>query len=223
MSHLSMIEPVAMNPKHLESAETLWAYHRLGWPVTMAEGILVFGSNDLRVAEHAVDLFQAGLGRWILFSGARGRMTQEWPQTEAATMAALARARGVPDACLLLEEGATHTGDNIRLSRGVLAAAGRTPNRVIVVQKPYMERRTRAALDVQWPEAECQVTSPPCDFASYCAGGLPPYLVTEAMVGDFQRIADYPGLGFASVQAVPPAVIAAFQYLCCEGFGGQLR
>lgn len=150
-------------------------------------------------------------------------MTQDWPATEAATMAALARSRGVPEACLLIEDRATHTGDNIRLSRELLASAALTPSRVIVVQKPYMERRTQAALDVQWPGVECLVTSPPFDFASYCTGALSPRLVIEAMVGDFQRIMDYPALGFASPQPVPAEVLAAFEFLRDEGFSGQLR
>lgn len=217
-----MMKPsLSFPPAILEAVEVLWDYHRLDRLPAPGEGILVFGSNDLRVAEHAVSLFQAGLGRWILFSGARGRMTEHWPETEAATMAALARSRGVSDACLFIEDRATNTGENIRFSRELLAAAGLTPERVIVVQKPYMERRTQAALDVQWPGAVCQVTSPPSDFASYCTDELPPQLVIEAMVGDFQRILDYPALGFASEQPVPQRVMDAYRLLCREGLPGN--
>jgi hypothetical protein len=207
----------------LEAAEILWNYHRLGRALPAAEGILVFGSNDLRVAELAVSLFQAGQGSWILFSGARGRMTENWPETEAATMAALARSHGVPDDCILIEDRATNTGENIRFSREILAAARLAPRRLIVVQKPYMERRTQAALDVQWPGVACLVTSLPSGFGDYCTEDLPPRMVIEAMVGDFQRILDYPALGFASEQPVPAEVMAAYQSLCDEGFAGQLR
>ena len=207
----------------MEAAEVLWNYHRVDRAPAPGEGILVFGSNDLRVAEHAVFLYDAGLGPWILFSGARGRMTGDWPETEAATMAALARSCGVPDDCIFIEDRATNTGENIRLSREMLASVGLTPSRVIVVQKPYMERRTQAALDVQWPGVECLVTSPPSCFGSYCTEDLPPRLVIEAMVGDFQRILDYPALGFASEQPVPPEVLEAYRFLCCHGFAGQLR
>jgi uncharacterized SAM-binding protein YcdF (DUF218 family) len=212
-----------LSPAIRAAAEVLWDYHRLGRSLESAEGILVFGSNDLRVAAHAVSLYQARLGPWILFSGARGRMTEHWPETEAATMAALARDHGVPDDCIFIEDRATNTGDNIRFSREMLAAAGLAPSQVIVVQKPYMERRTQAALDVQWPAVECVVTSPPFGFDSYCTEDLPSSLVIEAMVGDFQRILDYPALGFASEQPVPPEVTAAYQLLCRQGFAGQLR
>jgi uncharacterized SAM-binding protein YcdF (DUF218 family) len=224
MTSVSVPELVSqLAPLTLEAAETLWNYHRLHHQLTPADGILVFGSNDLRVAEHAVELFKAGLGPWILFSGARGRMTEDWPETEAATMAALARANGVPDECVFVEDRATNTGENIRFSRELLANAGLALARITVVQKPYMERRTLAALDVQWRGVDCQVSSPTFGFAGYCTAELPPQLVIEAMVGDFQRILDYPALGFASEQAVPAEVLAAYHALCDLGFAGQLR
>ncbi len=183
---------------------------------------MVFGSNDLRVADHAVTLFQSGMGPWILFSGARGRMTQDWPETEAATMAARARSLGVPADCILIENRATNTGENIRYSRELLADAGRNPTSVIVVQKPYMERRTQAALDVQWPGIGCVTTSPPFDLVAYCTDELPPRLVIAAMVGDFQRILDYPALGFASCQEVPQRVRAAYEVLLNAGYSDQM-
>ena len=205
-----------------EAAELLWSYHQLGLPLAAADGILVFGSNDLRVAEHAVSLFQAGMGPWILFSGARGRMTQDWPETEAASMAARARSLGVPEECILIENRATHTGENIRFSRELLAESGRNPRSVIVVQKPYMERRTQAAMDVQWPGIECVSTSPPFDLQAYFTDELPPRLVIAAMIGDFQRILDYPALGFASRQNVPEEARAAYKVLLNAGYHDPL-
>jgi uncharacterized SAM-binding protein YcdF (DUF218 family) len=212
-----------MHPDHLAAALVLWDYHRLNHTLVPSDGILVFGSNDLRVAAHAADLFHAGLAPWILFSGARGRMTQDWPEAEAAAMARVARERGVPPANILIEDRATNTGENIRFARELLAASGLAPASAIVVQKPYMERRTIAALDVQWPELECGASSPPLDFDAYCSGGIPRETVIDAMTGDFQRILDYPALGFASAQPVPPETMTAYRVLAAAGFTGQLR
>jgi uncharacterized SAM-binding protein YcdF (DUF218 family) len=212
-----------MHPDHLAAALVLWDYHRLNHELAPSDGILVFGSNDLRVAAHAADLFHAGLAPWILFSGARGRMTQHWPETEAAAMARVAREHGVPEAAILIEDRATNTGENIRFSRGLLANSGRSLSTAIIVQKPYMERRTIAALEVQWPEVDFLASSPPLDFHRYCTGELTPGLVTEAMTGDFQRILDYPALGFASEQPVPPAAMEAYRLLTAAGLTGQLR
>jgi hypothetical protein len=43
------------------------------------------------------------------------------------------------------------------------------------------------------------------------------------MAGDFQRILDYPALGFASVQETPGEVMNAFRLLVSAGFTEQLR
>ncbi len=211
-----------MHPDHLAAARVLWDYHRLNHALAPADAILVFGSNDLRVAEHAASLFHRGLAPWILFSGARGRMTQDWPETEAEAMARVARDLGVADDAILVENRATNTGENIRFSRELLAARSIPLATAIVVQKPYMERRSIAALEVQWPEVVFRASSPPLDFDRYCGGALTPELVTEAMAGDFQRILDYPALGFASPQDTPPEAIDAYRALVAAGFDGQL-
>jgi uncharacterized SAM-binding protein YcdF (DUF218 family) len=207
----------------LAAVETLWDYHRLGHVLEPAEIILVFGSSDLRVAGHAAQLWHAGYAPRILFSGGRGRMTQGWADTEAAAMARVAREAGVPGNRLILEERASNTGENIRFSRSLLESLGLLPRTAIVVQKPYMERRTHAALEVQWPELACLANSPEIAFTDYCNAELPPELVIAAVTGDFQRILDYPTLGFASPQPVTPEVMAAYELLVRAGYVSQLR
>jgi len=86
-----------------------------------------------------------------------------------------------------------------------------------------MERRSIAALDVQWPDASFRASSPPMGFQEYCSGAIPSDLVIAAMTGDFQRILDYPALGFASPQAVPEHVMQAYGRLVAAGFTTQLR
>lgn len=212
-----------LSPEILAAAKCLWSYHRLRHVLEPAEIILVFGSSDLRVAGHAADLWKAGYAPRILFSGARGRMTGDWTETEAAAMAKVALMAGVPEECIIREELATNTGENIRFSRELLVSGGIPHATGIVVQKPYMERRTFAALEVQWPELKCRTSSPPMEFEEYCSGDLPPALVIAAMTGDFQRILDYPALGFASPQEVGEAEMNAYRLLVAEGFDSQLR
>ena len=42
------------------------------------------------------------------------------------------------------------------------------------------------------------------------------------MVGDFQRILEYPKQGFSTEQPVPPEAMAAFRTLVEAGYGSQL-
>jgi len=221
--HRPPLHFMSMHSDYLAAARVLWDYHQLNHELSPSDGILVFGSNDLRVAEHAVLLFHKGLAPWILFSGARGRMTQDWAETEAEAMARVARECGVPEEAIFIENKATNTGENIRFSRELLSSQRIRISTAIVVQKPYMERRTIAALEVQWPEVSFRASSPALGFEDYCAGDLTPELVTSAMAGDFQRILNYPALGFASAQETPEEVMEAFRLLVAAGFTEQLH
>lgn len=207
----------------LSDVLVLWYYHQVHHEPVVADLIFVLGSNDLRVADRAAELFHQGLAPRILFSGGTGRLTEGWTDTEAEQFAARARELGVPDEAILIENRSTNTGENIRFSRELLMEKGLDPKSILAVQKPYMERRVLAAMEVQWPGVSLRVTSPRLSFADYCSEEIPEQLVIEAMVGDFQRILDYPALGFASVQEVPDEVMEAFENLRRQGFTGQLR
>lgn len=204
-------------------AVILWNYHQVHHEPVVSDLIFVLGSNDLRVADRAAKLFHQGLARMILFSGGTGRLTEGWTETEAERFAARARELGVPGEAILIEKRSTNTGENIRFSRELLLERGLDPKSILAVQKPYMERRVLAAMEVQWPGVSLRVTSPRLSFTDYCTNEIPERMVIEAMVGDFQRILDYPALGFASEQVVPPEATRAFERLRQQGFVGQLR
>jgi uncharacterized SAM-binding protein YcdF (DUF218 family) len=205
-----------------DAARALWDYHRLQEPLAPAEGILVFGSNDPRVAEYAADLYHRGFARWLLFSGGRGRMTEHWAESEASFFARRARDCGVPSDAIFCETEAAHTGENIAFSRSLLEKRQIFPKSVIVLQKPYMERRTRAALEVQWPDLSFQVSSPTIDFCQYSNETITLDDLIHALVGDFYRLIDYPGKGLASEQSFPPEVTEAYHLLRHAGYTKQL-
>lgn len=205
-----------------EAVHTLWEYHRLHQRLHRADLIFVLGSNDPRVAVRAAQLYHEGLAPRILFSGGRGRFTENDTLSEAERFARVAVAKGVPEESILLEPESTNTGENIRFSRRVLEGAGLAVGRVLAVQKPYMERRTLASLEAQWPEVAVQVTSPSMSFEEYLTAELTEEFVINAMVGDFQRIVEYPKRGFASVQPIPLEAREAFETLVRAGYGTQL-
>jgi hypothetical protein len=96
----------------------------------------------------------------------------------------------------------------------------------IVVQKPYMERRSFATFRKWWPEKHVIVTSPQIGFddylANYANSALSPSDVVSIMVGDLQRIRVYPARGYQIEQDVPSEVIAAYDELIAEGFTNYL-
>lgn len=206
-----------------EAIETLWDYHHVKQELRPADLIFILGSNDVRVAQYAAELYKRNLASILLFSGGVGRFTGEWAVTEAELFAAAAMEKGVPEKAILIENKSTNTGENVRYSREILKKAGiPEPVSLIALQKPYMERRTLATLQAQWPEAQVVVGSPPVSFREYLTPELPRQLVVSAMVGDFQRILEYPRQGFSTEQPVPPEAMEAFRTLVEAGYDSQL-
>lgn len=206
-----------------EAIETLWDYHHVKQELRPADLIFILGSNDVRVAQYAAELYKRNLAPILLFSGGVGRFTGEWAVTEAEFFAAAAMEKGVPEKAILIENKSTNTGENVRYSREILKKAGiPEPVSLIALQKPYMERRTLATLQAQWPEAQVVVGSPPVSFREYLTPELPRQLVVSAMVGDFQRILEYPRQGFSTEQPVTPEAMEAFRTLVEAGYDSQL-
>ncbi|MEJ2857912.1 MULTISPECIES: YdcF family protein [unclassified Saccharothrix] len=199
-------------------AEVLWDYHRLADPPTTADALLVLGSHDLRVAEHAADLWTAGRAPLVVFSGGRGKVTEGWDRSEASVFADLAADRGVPRSAMLLEESATNTGENITLSRAALTRAGIRISSAILVAKPYMARRALATALAQWPGVDWSVGTPPVSFAEYTARDASERRTIELIVGDLQRIKVYADLGYQAPMPIPPEVWDAYEGLVRLGF-----
>ena len=107
-------------------------------------------------------------------------------------------------------------------TQDLLHKRGIDPQRFILVQKPYMERRTFATFKKSIPDKEIFVTSPPCEMLDYPLPHLPMERVINIMVGDLQRIMIYPEKGFQIEQPVPDAVMHAYEELIRLGFDQHL-
>ena len=210
-----------------ELALTIWNYHRLNHPLRRADAILVLCSHDTAVAERGASLFLDGWAPWLIYSGGQGAITRQiWNEPEAELFARIAVERGVPADRILIENASTNTGENIQFTRRLLAERGLDPASFIVVQKPYMERRSYATFRKLWPEKDLIVTSPQVSFQNYLAeysnGSLSVADVIGIMVGDLQRIKLYPARGFQIEQEIPDDVWEAFEALIRAGYDKYL-
>jgi len=207
--------------------ETIWRYHQLGHEISTADAILVLGSHDVRVAERGAQLFLEGRAPLLIYSGGLGAITRHlWKEPEADQFAEIAVSMGVPRDAILIENQSTNTGENVSFTRRLLAERGLDPHTFIVVQKPYMERRSFATFRRQWPEKEVRVTSPTVSLDEYLREYTNETLsaadVISIMVGDLQRIKCYPGLGFQIPQEIPDDVWAAYEALVKAGYDRHL-
>jgi uncharacterized SAM-binding protein YcdF (DUF218 family) len=204
-------------------AQKLWDYHHMQHVLQKADCILTLGSHDTRVAERAAELYHQGWAPLLIFSGGLGRLTSDsWTETEAERFARIAMDKHVPREAILIENKSTNTGENIIFTQKLLAAKGLDPITFIVVQKPYMERRSYATFKKHWPTKELFVTSPQMTLAAYANDEIPMEKVINIMVGDLQRIKLYPAKGFQIEQEIPADVWQAFEELVALGFDQQL-
>lgn len=210
---------------HMDTAETdrcattIWNYMKMNHPLKKADCIFVLGSHDTRVADHAVDLFLQGYAPYIIFSGGLGRLTEGvFAKPEAEIFADIARGRGVPENNMIIENQSTNTGENIDFTRKLLAERNLDFKSFILVQKPYMERRSYATFKKRWPEMEIIVTSPSLSYDEYPTSDISKEEMINVMVGDLQRIKIYPAKGFQISQDIPTAVWTAYEKLVDAGF-----
>lgn len=216
-----------MTPAIKALAERIWRYHRLGHALAKADVIMVLCSHDPRVAERGAELYLEGWAPLLVFSGGLGSITRHlWSEPEADRFAAVAGRMGVPAADILIENRSTNTGENVRFTRELLERRGLQPRSFILVQKPYMERRTFATFKKVWPEPHIVVTSPQVSFDDYLAyyshDTLPQDEVVHIMVGDLQRVKLYAEMGFQIPQEIPADVWSAYEALVAAGYDKRL-
>jgi uncharacterized SAM-binding protein YcdF (DUF218 family) len=205
-------------------AKIVWDYLCLRAPIQPSTVILGLGSHEIRVAERAAQLHLAGSGEHLVFSGGYGLGTSgRFTEPEARVFARRAIQMGVPADQILTEEAATNTGANITLGAKLLSEHGVHPQSILLVTKPYMERRAWATFRKQWPSPQPRVTvtSPQIDYDDYFVGAYPKPQEIRIMLGDMQRIKEYPKLGYQIEQEIPPAVWAAYEQLVRLGCGGR--
>jgi uncharacterized SAM-binding protein YcdF (DUF218 family) len=208
-------------------AQIIWDYHHLNHQLAHADAILVLCSHDRIVARRGAELYLQGWAPLLIFAGGHGTITRQlWHEPEADQFAAIAIEMGVPANCILVENRSTNTGENVLFTKRLLAEKGLDPQTFIVVQKPYMERRSYATFRKVWPEKHLLVTSPQLSMHEYLNQysheALSADDVIGIMVGDLQRIRLYPEKGFQIHQEIPADVWNAYEALVKAGFDKYL-
>lgn len=208
-----------------ELAKILWDYFQLHQTPIKSDIIFCLCSHDTRVADRASELMLANYGKYLVFSGRLGELTKGmFDKSEAEVFADIALKAGVEGKKIFIEDRSTNTGENIRFTHDLLAKLGVDYSSMILIQKPYMERRTLATFLKQWPggDIKISITSPKLSYEDYMNGGIAKKEVINVMVGDMQRIREYPRLGFQVEQEIPDNVWNSFTELVKLGYDTHL-
>ena len=200
-----------MNEETLRLARIIWDYHQLHHEPMPADVIIALGTNDLRVAEFAADLWHAGFGSTLICTGGVAHhgdlLATPWEKTEAEMYADIALRRGVPRERILLETRATNTAENIRFARDLIVERAMQPRNVLFTVKPFMQRRVWATLAVEWPGMPATLASPRMTLDQYFTAELTPEKIVNIMMGDLQRIWVYARRGWSTPQIFPEEVL----------------
>ena len=215
-----------MNEEVLRLARIIWDYLCVKQEAAPADVIIALGTNDLRVAEFAAELFMRGYGATLVCTGGvahQGDLLEtSWEKTEAEMYADVAISRGVPSERILLETRATNTAENIRFARDLLSRHEIRPRSIVLTVKPFMRRRVWATLPIEWPEMPATLASPQMTLDAYFTNELGPEKIINIMMGDLQRVWVYARKGWSAPQPLPDEVREAYLKLSALGFTKHL-
>ncbi|MGY6657294.1 YdcF family protein [Amycolatopsis sp. TRM77291] len=199
--------------------QALWDYHDMRHELRPADVGIGLGSHDLGVATCAAELFHAGMFPRIVFTGANAPTTVDrFPRGEAVHYREHALELGVPDDAILVEPRARNTGENVTLTRELLESRGIEVGSVVLISRPYQQRRAYATCKKLWPAVDIICASRPLPLDDYVESIGDVDRVINMLVGDTQRITVYAERGFAIPQDIPRRVAEAYARLVQAGF-----
>lgn len=208
--------------------QKLWDYNCLNRERTLPEStdlILALGCRDLGIPKQAAEVYQKLGSGLLVMSGEYGPYTRHnFSKTEAETFADVAVDMGIPREAITLETRARNTGENIRFTHDLLQGMGTAAIRsVILVHKPFLERRVMATFDAQWPndgDIAVSTSSENFDYTQYCiAKNVEPRSVIRQVIGATRRIIDYPKFGYQTPQDMPDEIYDILLELEAAGYG----
>ncbi len=184
-----------------------------------ADAIVIGGAGPRTdMADCAAELYRLGMAPVIVVSGYRHPYFQI---SEADLLASSLLEQGVPETAIIRERRASNTGENIRFAaRRLLKLA---PKTVILIHRPFMTRRFKAAAEAQWPAPQPKffATSTEYSFTEYYELdqllGLGDRMLWS-MLGDYQRLTTYAKRGWQAPVPSDPAAEAAYHRLTARGY-----
>ena len=215
-----------------------------------ADVLVLLGNAVLVTAERAFQAFRAGVAPTLLIVGGVGhatdflyqavnrhpvyRVVETDGRSEADILRDIAlRFFGLPAEHILLENQSTNCGENAKLARRTLQAAGQCPRTLILTQDPLMQRRTDATFRQIWAdEPAVRFINWPtlvplwamhddkalfADEIAAASWSLARFF--SLLLGELPRLRDAPGgygprgAGFIAHVDIPPAIEAVYSRL----------
>lgn len=214
-----------MHQSIIDYADILRDYMLLWQELKKCDVAIVWGSVDLSVPVYTAELYHRWLIDTIIFSGGVGRNTDGvFDVSEAIQYRDIAIWLWVPDEAIYVDTQATNTAQNYTNSLQIIEHEWISSDSVMLIHKPYMERRVRATVEAQFPTLfalEPIVTSIDLPMMDYVARGDTFFDIdglVHMLVWETHRIMHYPSLWFQSPQLMSDQVLQAYVQLIQEGY-----
>jgi uncharacterized SAM-binding protein YcdF (DUF218 family) len=203
----------------LKHAGLLWDYLASKRSRAPSEAVVVCCSYDLRVCDYACELIRQGFAPRLVLAGNTGNWTRHlWDVPEAHIFKDRALANGLDSSRIVLEAESTNFGENIAFVRRLMPHL----QRAIFVTKPSAVLRVALTIPIQWPDVTAYVDSPPLTFPEDVSQIIGVFGVMNEMVGDIDRVIQYPAKGFQVPHARPQDILDSWRALIAAGFGQHL-
>lgn len=204
-----------MNSEVMQHSEKIWNYLASFSSEGQSDAIVVCCSYDLRVCDHACNLFKQGVADKIVLSGNISHWTSMlWDIPEADVFKKRAIENGIDPKNIIIEDKATNTGENIKFSNLLL---GNT-DKVTYVSKPNMTLRIKLTVPKHASHSTFYVSSPKQRFPDDISNIIGVFGIIHEMVGDIDRIIKYPALDFQENFNLPEEIVSSWEFLKTKGF-----
>ncbi|QDT54717.1 hypothetical protein Pan44_27520 [Caulifigura coniformis] len=201
----------------IEAAErTLfdWLALRDPLPTSPCDAVIGFGHFDLAIPWHCAGLVRRGAAIRMIFTGGIGAGTADLGGPEADSFAAELAIQH-PDLAqqVVIENRSTNTAENIRFTREILShcnpplALGAAIRSVLLVATPCRMRRVALTWRKLAPETPAWSSPPDTGYEAlstlYASKGES---IRDQLIGEFDRIRDYPLRGWIAQIEIPPSI-----------------
>ena len=153
--------------------------------------ILVPGGSHPQLAEKAAELYLAGIGKYILFSG-RANPYITTHATEAQWLKSLAVKLGVPEDFVICECDAANTFENAQFSYELLKKTNIPADKIMLVCKEFHSRRALRTYQYCFPQVTEFFVASVTDKRGLCRDNWTTKTeYVEKVMGEVKKIGKY--------------------------------
>ena len=205
---------------NIKNAEIIFNYLYMGDSAVEKSDLIVgFGHFDMKIPRQCGLLYKQGLSEKILFSGGVGAGSADLKEPEAVAFKKelLHNLPDLKEEAILIEEKSTNTGENVQFSQRLLEGLdsnftfSKGIKSVIAVANPCRQKRVYLTLRKHYPALTVYNCPPKADLEGEIQMfGSKGEDFIALLVGELERIINYPEKGFIEYERVPEDVEKAY-------------